>query len=54
MTQPIFTKLKLVLQRFVNNSCTKFHENSSDGLAVISGFHRGANEILVLLRCYAA
>jgi len=49
VSEPIVIKLKLVLLRFVNNSCTEFHENPSDGVAVISGFHRGANEILALL-----
>ena len=46
VSEAIFTKLKPVLQRFVNNSCTEFHENPSDGLAVFSVFHLGANEIL--------
>ena len=27
-----FMKLLLILQLFVNNSCTKFHENPTNGL----------------------
>jgi hypothetical protein len=52
--EPIVTKLELVLLRFVNNWFTEFHKNPSDGLAVISGFHSGANGILALPRCFAA
>jgi len=54
VSEPIATKRKLVLLRFANNSYSIFHENPSDGVAVISGFRRGANEILALLRRYAA
>lgn len=54
VSEPIVTKRKLVLQRFVNNSYFIFHENPSDDVAVISGFRRGANQILALLRRYAA
>jgi len=53
-SEPIVTKLKHVFLRFVNNLCTKFHENPSDDLVVFSGLHCGANGILALMRCYTA
>ena len=32
VTGPIFTKLTLPLRRFVQNTHTEYHENSTDGL----------------------